>query len=163
MYTCKTKMRCVIHLSRLSGKTSEHSWVHFIDKPRPCLNYYLFLHLNISRRETPFVFNLWKHFFVVYIFTHRSGSGPPHQYLQNKNHEKQYLTVWYRVATLNTSHAQNVILRICFFKVVTLRYNPCTMYISSLFGSSHGGSCRKLLSTPHAQNLYSHYPFTNFC
>ena len=82
--------------------------------------------------RNPFDFNLSKHFFVVYIFAHRSGSGPPHQYLQNKNHEKQYSTVWYRVATLNTSHAQNVILRICFFKVVTLTYNPCTMYISSL-------------------------------
>ena len=58
------------HSSRLNGKTSEHSRDDFIDKPRPCITYFLPLplHLNFSRKETTIVLNLAKYFFLLSTF-----------------------------------------------------------------------------------------------
>ena len=131
MSTCKTTIRCDIHLW-LSWKTSEHSRVNFIDKPRPCLNYYLFLSLKcFSERNT--VFNLSN---VVYIFG--LGSGPPHQYLKTRI-TRHHSTVLDWVATLNTSYAQNAI------------------YSENLVLQS----AWRLLSTSHVQKVHCHYQFSH--
>jgi len=78
------------HLSRLNGKTSEHSRDDFIDKLRPCINYLLPLplHLNFSRKETTIVLNLAKYFFPLISISTTFGYGL-HQCLEkNKNYEK---------------------------------------------------------------------------
>ena len=124
---------------------------------------------------------------------HGCRAKPLH--LENENHEAQYSTVLDWVATLNTSHAQNVIksenlalqsdgswvqplpkmyilitsflilflmlvLRIWFFKVANLKYILCSKSIISLLVREFGSSRWQLLSTSHAQNLYSHYSFS---
>ena len=47
------------------------------------------LHLDVSRKETPFTIftEFIETFFSLSTFSQRFGSGPPHQYLENKNHE----------------------------------------------------------------------------
>ena len=46
------------------------------------------LHLDVSRKEIPFVFTEFIIiFFSLSAFLQRFGSGPPHQYLENKNYE----------------------------------------------------------------------------
>ena len=134
MSTCKTTIRCDIHLW-LSGKTSEHSRVNFIDKPRPCLNYYLFLFIEMFLGNKH-CFQFIKHFFVVYIFGF--GSGPPHQYLKTRI-TRHHSTVLDWVATLNTSYAQNAI------------YSENLVLQSAWW----------LLSTSHVQNVHSHYQFSH--
>ena len=81
------------------------------------------LHLNVSRKQTPF-FSNDQTVFSLSTFSQRFGSSTPNEYFENKNHETQYSTVSDRVATLGSS-------KWC------------------------------LLSTTFAQNVYSHYQFSN--
>ena len=78
------------HLSRLNGKTSEHSRDDFIDKLRPCINYLLALplHLNFSQKETTIVLNLAKYFFPLSQFPQLLVMVFINALKKNKNYEK---------------------------------------------------------------------------
>ena len=78
----KLTIRCVTHL-RLSGKlASIHELILLISRG----------HVSITTFSSSFCFQLIKTFFHC-LHIHGVGSGPPHQYFENKNHESRYSTV----------------------------------------------------------------------
>ena len=154
MYPCKTAIPCVIHLSLSEKLASIHELILLISAGMSQLLPFP-LHLDVSRKEIPFVFTEFiKTFFSLSAFSQRFGSGPPSSVPRKRELRDIHivfnviLTIWFPSKVVNLKYilcSKSILsllvlilffklstLRIWFFKMVNVNYIPCSKSIFSL-------------------------------